>query len=133
MRRRHRTRQELPGKRWDEIPAAFLDFNSGSLPLLEPRALVAFLPAWLLQSVETLGDQWSSVLAEFAMYFLRPGSEDEGWDEKGLAELVGLFDVPQRSVIAEFLRLIAEDDTLPYWHPNAEYGLKWWVGSGIPG
>ena len=32
--------KELPGKRWDEIQPAFLDFNSGSLPLLEARALV---------------------------------------------------------------------------------------------
>jgi hypothetical protein len=49
--------KELPGKRWDEIPAAFVDFNSGSLPLLEPSALVAFLPAWLLRSMETVGDE----------------------------------------------------------------------------
>jgi hypothetical protein len=120
-------RQELPGKRWDEIPAAFVDFNSGSLPLLEPRALVAFLPAWLLRSMETVRDQSESVLAEFTMYFLCPGSEDEGWDEKSIAKHAALFDAHQRAAIRDFLHRIAEDEALPYWHPYVEYGLKWWA------
>src|SRR5580692_10235429 len=72
-------REELRGKRWDQIPAEFVDFNSGSLSLLEPDALVAFLPAWLWRSMETLGQK--TVLAEFTLYFLCPGSDDEeGWD-----------------------------------------------------
>jgi hypothetical protein len=78
--------KELPGKRWNEIPPAFLEFNSGSLPLLEARALVAFLPAWLLRSMETMGDE--CVLAEFTMYFLSPGNEHEGQGEKRIVELV---------------------------------------------
>src|SRR4051812_35742773 len=86
-------RQELPGKRWDEVPAAFIDFNSGSLPLLEPNAMVAFLPAWLLRSMETVGD--NSVLAEFTMYFLCPGNVDEGWDEKRIADRASLFNAAQ--------------------------------------
>lgn len=61
------------------------------------------------------------------MYFLCPGSEDEWWDEKSIAERVALFDSSQRSAIGEFLRRIAEDDALQYWHPYAEYGLKWWA------
>lgn len=126
-------RQELPGKGWDEIPPAFLDFNSGSLPLLEPRALVAFLPAWLLRSVETVSDQWESVLAEFTMYFLCPGNADEGWDEKSIAELVALFDAAQRSVIGDFLLMIAENDKLSYWHRDPNYGLKWWGGNRTSG
>src|SRR5579863_4861613 len=67
-------REELAGKGWDQVPAAFIDFNSGSLPLLEPDALVAFLPAWLLRSRETLDA--GSVLAEFTAYFLCPGNPD---------------------------------------------------------
>ena len=50
-------RRYLPGKHWDEVSAEFVDYNSGSLPLLEPGALTAFLPAWLLRSMETLGDE----------------------------------------------------------------------------
>jgi hypothetical protein len=110
--------KELPGKRWDEIPADFIDFNSGSLPLLEPKALVAFLPAWLLRSVETLGDK--SVLSEFSMYFLCHKEE--------IAGRVSLFNDAQRSVVADFLRSIVGNDEVPYWQPYAEHGLKWWSG-----
>ena len=117
-------RRELPGKRWDEVPAEFVDSNSGSLPLLEPRALVAFLPAWLLRSLETVGD--GSVLSEFTMYFLCPGNEDEGWDDERITALVSLFDAAQRGLVVEFLRSIAENDALHSWHPHAEHGLKWW-------
>jgi hypothetical protein len=115
-------RQELPGKRWDEVPADFIDFNSGSLPLLEPDALRAFLPAWLLRSMETLGDE--SVLSEFAMYFLCPGNEDEGWDEKRIAEMVAIFDTTQRIVVEDFLRSIVDSAAL---HSYAKHGLKWWI------
>jgi len=120
-------RQELPGKRWDEVSPAFIDFNSGSLYLLESDAIVAFLPAWLLRSLETLTDENRSVLAEFTMYFLCPGDEEEGWRETRIAALVALFDGAQRSIIADFLKIIAENETLKSWRPYAEFGLKWWA------
>ena len=66
----------LPGKCWDEVPSEFIDFNSGSLPLLLPRAVVAFLPAYLLRSMETLDRK--SVLAEFTMYFICPADDVDG-------------------------------------------------------
>jgi hypothetical protein len=116
--------KELPGKRWDEIQPAFLDFNSGSLPLLEARALVAFLPAWLLRSMETVADE--SVLAELTMYFLCPHSEHEGRGERKIVELVSLFDAPQRSIIEDFLRSIVRKETLGAWHADAERGSKLW-------
>ena len=126
-------REELPGKSWAEVPAAFLDSNSGSLPLLERRALVAFLPAWLLRSMETISGEDDSVLAEFTMYFLCPGNEDEGWDEKAIAGRVALFDPTQRSLIGDFLRLIVKNDELPNWHPYGHFGLKWWGDDGTSG
>jgi hypothetical protein len=117
-------RRELHGKSWDMITREFVESYSGSLPLLEPNALVAFLPAWLLRSMETLADK--SVLSEFTMYFLGPGDEDEGWDEKAAAELVALFDTAQKNLIGDFLRSIVERDALHCCHPYAEQGLRWW-------
>jgi len=115
----------LAGIGWEQVPASFVDFNSGSLPLMEPGALVQFVPAWLLRSLDTLSDE--SVVAEFTMYFFCPGNADEGWDQARITELVALFDPAQRSLIAEFLRGIAESKMLDNWHPFAEYGLKWWA------
>ena len=60
------------------------------------------------------------------MYFLCPGSEDEGWNEKRIAEVVAIFDASQRVMVEEFLRSIVDNATLPYWHPYARHGLKWW-------
>jgi len=121
--------RELPRKRWDEIPTEFIDFNSGSLPLMLPDAVVAFLPAWLMRSVETFGGVdlgGEGVLSQFTMYFLCPGDEEDGWDDECIRWRVGLFNSAQRSVIADFLRSIADCDELSGWHAWAEYGLRWW-------
>jgi hypothetical protein len=36
---------EPVGKRWTDVPVKLIDFHSGSPPLMQPQALVAFLPA----------------------------------------------------------------------------------------
>ena len=58
---------ELPGKSWDQISSIFVHENSLSLPLLEPDALVAFLPAWLLRSAENVDG--ASLLPDFHCVF----------------------------------------------------------------
>ena len=117
-------RLNLPGKRWDEVPPEFIDFNSGSLPLLLPDALAEFLPAYLIRSMETL-DQ-DCVVAEFTMYFVCPGNEEEGWDEERVAGLVSLFDLEQRKAIADYMRAIVGRSDLRHWHANTEFGLRCW-------
>jgi hypothetical protein len=117
-------RRELTGKQWDEVPAEFVDQNSGSLPLLESDALVAFLPAWLLRAIEDFNP--ASLVLEFTLYFLSPGSEDDGWNENAIAKRVGLFNDAQKTLIAEFLQDIALNKELAIYHPYAEHGLKWW-------
>ena len=69
-------RRELSGKRWDELSPEVLFHGSIGLPLLEPNALVAFLPAWLLRSMET-SDLDHPIVLEFTLYFLCPGTELE--------------------------------------------------------
>jgi hypothetical protein len=118
-------RRELRGKSWDQVPAEFIDFNSAALCLLDPDALVAFLPAWLLRSMETLDTE--SVLAEFTLYFLCPGSDDEeGWDEKRIAARVKLFASAQRTAVAVFLQSILESPAFSSHRSYAEFGLRWW-------
>jgi hypothetical protein len=118
-------RQNLSGKRWDELSPEVLFHGSIGLPLLEPEAVIAFLPAWILRSLET-SDEGDPIPLEFTLYFLCPGSEDEGWDEKGIAERVGLFNSAQRDVVAEFLRFVANWADFGYWKERAEFGLTWW-------
>ncbi|QOY91527.1 DUF6714 family protein [Paludibaculum fermentans] len=118
-------RRELSGKRWDELSPEVLFHGSIGLSLLEPSALIAFLPAWLLRSIET-SDVDDHVVLEFTMYFLCPGSEDEGWDEKSIGETVGLFHSSQRAAVADFLRFVADWTEGQDWKERAEFGLSWW-------
>ena len=67
-----------------------------------------------------------SIVLEFTLYFLCPGIEDNGWDEKKIAERVSLFGPLQRKLIGEVLLAIVSDDALTSWHPHAYFGLKWW-------
>jgi hypothetical protein len=118
-------RLELRGKSWDQVPDEFIDFNSAAPCLLDPDALVTFLPAWLLRSMETLGTK--SVLAEFTLYFLCPGSDDEeGWDETRIAAIVELFDSAQRAAVTVFLQAILESPAFSSHRPYSEFGLRWW-------
>jgi len=117
-------RRELPGKRWDEVPGTFVDDNSLSLALLEERALVAFLPAWVLRSMEKF-DRDNLVL-EFTVYFLCPGSWGEDSNEERLAKLVEPFDIAQRTLVGDFLRAILERSDLDSYHDYAEFGLTRW-------
>jgi hypothetical protein len=98
-------RRELSGKRWDELSPEVLFHGSIGLPLLEPSALIAFLPAWLLRSMETR-DVDDPIVLEFTLYFLCPGDEDDGWDEKSIVETVGFFNSGQRDAVADFLRFV---------------------------
>ena len=116
-------RRELPGKRWDEVPSAFVDHNV-SLALLEERALVAFLPTWLIRSVEKFDD--NNLVLEFTVYFLCPGTSGEHWDDERLSEIVEPFDITQRTVVGDFLRAILERTDLSSYHDYAEFGLKRW-------
>jgi hypothetical protein len=112
-------------KRWDQLSPEVLFHGSIALPLLELDALVAFLPAWLLRSKQTFSPD--SIVLEFTLYFLCPGSPDEGWDEKGIAEMVAAFDANQRNVVGNLQRSIVDCDTMPFWRPFADHGLKWWA------
>ena len=118
-------RRELFGKRWDELSPEVLFHGSIGLPLLEPSALISFLPAWLLRSMED-SDLDHPIVLEFTLYFLCPGDEDDGWDEKSIAEMVGLFNARQRDAVADFLRFVENRAEGRDWRRRAEFGLSWW-------
>jgi hypothetical protein len=121
-------RQELSGKRWDELSAAVLFHGSIGLVLLEPSALIAFLPAWLLRSMER-DDHDDDIVLEFTIYFLCPGNEEDGWDEERIAHLAGLFDSGQRDAVADLLRYVLKGVDKGDWEQRAEFGLRWWQPS----
>lgn len=118
-------RRELSGKRWDELSPEVLFHGSLGLALLEPSALIAFLPAWLLRSFET-SDQDDSMVLEFTLYFLCPGNEDDGWAQGGIAQRVNFFNAEQRDAIADFLRFVMSWAERGDWKLRSEFGLRHW-------
>lgn len=121
----HLTR-ELTGKQWDELSDEVLFHGSIALPLMEPEALVAFLPAWILRGQRELSKD--NVALELTLYFLCPGNEEDGWNETRIRERSGLFNPEQRKVIGEFLELVRAEVELEWHHSGAEFGLRWWRG-----
>jgi hypothetical protein len=118
-------RRELADKRWDELSTEVLFHGSIALPLLEPSALIAFLPAWLLRSMET-SDLDDPTVLEFTLYFLCPGNEDDGWDEQVIATRIGPFNSAQRDAVADFLRFVVDRADAGDWKQRAEFGLSRW-------
>ena len=118
-------RRELLGKRWDELSPEVLFHGSIGLSLLEPSALIAFLPAWILRSLET-SNLDDPIVLEFTLYFLCPGNEGDGWDESEIANRVALFNSTQRDAVTDFLRFVVNLDNARNWKQRAEFGLAWW-------
>ncbi len=116
-------RRELPRRRWDEVPKGFVDANSLGLPLLEPDALVAFLPAWLARAIDRLDED--NLVTEFTVYFLYFPA-DRG------AEVVTLFDEAQRRVICAFLNRVSGSGAQERLHRNSENALAKWTASLTP-
>lgn len=118
-----------PGKRWTDVTAEFVKFNSGSLALLDPLAWMAFLPAWLLRAFEMLPQKrgiHESVASEFTLSFLCPGDPEEAWKEDRAARLVRLFNLDQRSVVCDYLLAVKERYESHWVGEFAEFGLSWW-------
>ena len=88
----------------DELSPEVLYHLSIALPPLEADALVAFLPARLVLSMESLGDD--SIVLASTLYSLCPGDPDEGWRDNRIAEMVAPFNAAQRNVVGEFLHWV---------------------------
>ena len=71
-------------------------------------------------------DSHDPMVLEFTLYFLCPGSEDEGWDQQMVAETVSRFNSSQRAVVCDFLHFVADHHEKESWHKRAGFGLKRW-------
>jgi len=108
-------------QRWDALSDETLEEQFGSLPLLSPEALAAFLPAWMIRSLDNLDlseqkiREWT--LYELALYY------DEKTDEPD--ELPSRIDrlrrraaalMPQQiGVVARFLRFVQDHAAIAEW------------------
>lgn len=111
----------LLNQKWDELSEETMQAQFGSLPLLSSEAWAAFLPAWLMRSLDDLyaADQkfreWT--LYDLALY--RETAEDSP-DELAasidrLREKSAQLRPEQFLAVADFLRMVHENAAISDW------------------
>lgn len=107
----------LEGRRWDEVSGEVVDAQFGSLPLLSPPAFQAFLPAWLLRSLDQLDARFSDV-REWTLFSLgvyqseddRP--EDQRKRMTRLVEREERFSADQITAVRAFLKIVMKHSAI---------------------
>jgi hypothetical protein len=112
----------LKGRSWSDIPNDFIDEHSGDLVLLTHEAFAAFLPAWIVRSLDE--HNGSALVLELTVYALRPGhfnesevlqnAMDEWWQDRA-----AVFDRMQRKALRVFLQFVLESDRYRFLEDDA--------------
>lgn len=102
--------QAFEGLSWRDIPSALLKDNYSNLSLFSAEAFHAFIPAYLIHSVENWDGE--DMVSEFTAYSLLPddlADKDEGhgnwWKFK-----LSLFNDEQFALLLEYLGLVERTD-----------------------
>jgi hypothetical protein len=119
-------RDNLRGRTWKEVPDEIIDRQAGGLPLLTPEAFAAFLPAWLVRSLDRLDAE--NEVREFTVYqFCRLGRPSEPQELALLdAHTLARFDqlnTAQVTVLCEFLSLAGMRERDRYIRESAQEAL----------
>ena len=109
-------REHLRHKRWDEISTAFLD-STCSPVLLTPEAFKAFLPAYLLRSLDDLS--LHRVVVEFTVYSLCPAKPEENSPKMLVGHEDGLNRLLQRARLMSPLQIQTIRAFLAFVEENA--------------
>jgi hypothetical protein len=120
-------RDNLKGRAWKDVPDEIIDRNAGGLPLLTPAAFAAFLPAWLMRSLDRLDDE--NEVRELTVYqFCRSGSPSLAQPAQSYLEAYQLtrfkeLSAAQLIVVREFLSLVSTHEHSGYLREKAQEAL----------
>ncbi len=98
------------GKSWNDVSSELIREHFSNLPLFSPQAFHAFIPAYLIYSVENFHND--DMVSEFAAYALLPDKlaiDDEGHGNWWKLKL-SLFSDDQFVVLLEYFDLVARMD-----------------------
>jgi hypothetical protein len=113
----------LHEKPWSKIPASFIQGNIHGLALLTPEAFVAYLPAWLRESLV------NAELAEVLVYTFSP---EPGKDQEYMDRRTHALSPIQKEVLATFLAYCLRTTTSGFVKGQAEQALEYVRTSHIP-
>lgn len=103
--------QSLRHKSWDAIDDETMDLQFGSLPLLSSEAFSAFLPAWLVRSLDSL-DADQQKFREWTLYALALYHDGEYDDADDLPEKTDKLRWQYETLTPEQVRVVEQLLTL---------------------
>ncbi len=108
-------------RRW-ELPAAKIEEHQSSLPLLSAVAYQQFLPAYMVQGLESPHHPWSwgNQVIQFIMIGLLPDERDAHWRERFEG-----FTPSQWRTLRRFVEYVVANDD--YYQIDSSEGIKSWL------
>jgi hypothetical protein len=114
-------RDNLRNRAWNEVAAEVIGRHANGLPLLTPEAFAAFLPAWLMHSLENLSggnEVREFTIYEFCRYDAHPGLQ------KYQHSRHALLNAEQRKAVVDFLILVSSREPDRFLRASAVEALS---------
>ena len=114
-------RDNLQSHTWNEIAVEVIDRQAGGLPLLTPEAFAAFIPAWLMRSLD--GFSGENEVREFTVYeFCRCDAHPALREYQRIRH--ALLNQVQRKAVVDFLVLVSRHEHNRYLRRSADEALS---------
>ena len=114
-------RDKLSNRAWNEVTAEIIGMQAADLPLFTPEAYAAFLPAWLMHSLENLSGD--NEVRDFTVYeFCRHDPHPALQEHQRIRH--ALLNAEQRKGVVDFLVLVSNRERDQFWRAKAEEALS---------
>lgn len=112
--------ETLKGHKWSDIPRQFLYDMAGGFVLLTNEALIAFMGAWLMCSLENLTGQ--NDVREYFIYTF--GRKNEGQIKDFTIGMLRAFNPAQLAVLRLLLMEFSKSESSSFVRENADNAVK---------
>jgi hypothetical protein len=105
---------------WPDIPETFIRANPDGFVLLTDAACAAFLPAWLIQALDT---EKENIVREFLTYAFSPREDMAPDTSISIANRFKQLNSAQRSTVLSVLEHIAKYEPSQFIKDHAKYAV----------
>lgn len=110
----------LSGKSWTQVPPSVIDENPGGHILLTEQAFVAFLPAWLVRSLDDV--EGDNETRDRLIYSLGPSRPESGNDHMRLR--LKALSIDQRAALRSAIELFSTAEKNDFTRAQAGLALR---------
>jgi hypothetical protein len=109
----------LKGHKWSDIPREFIEGMALDFVLLTSEALVAFLAAWLMRSLENLTGE-----NDVRTHFINMFSQDRDEDKELTIDLLRAFNPEQLAVLRLFFVEVSKSEPSTFVREHAHNAVR---------